>query len=383
MNKPHLTPVASSRTNAILSRRQALTGLAALALSGCASNAPELTLRSPDELDPLSPIRLAARAGATEWASHLPPPLPGGWKVLSLSAGAEDGAFGAGALTGLTAGGRRPRFDIVTGVSTGALIAPFAFLGSHHDETLRDIFTQHGSDDLMRLSLAGGAFGTALFDTSRMAALIEAYVSPAVLADIAQRHEDGGRLFVVTTELNTSRGYVWNMGALAQAGLHELFRSVLRGSSALPGLFAPVELRFPAGDKTVREVHIDGGVEMQFLGVPSYAFTSPTARFDAGELHLLINNTLTPTPEMAPDSAIGIAQSSLTALLRSNIRAQVDAHRLYARKHGIDFTVAAVDPSAGIVWDPDERFSSDYMNALFQHGYERGSEGRLWGVGTA
>lgn len=367
----------------LLSRRQALTGLAALALSGCAPEEPGLTLRRPDEPDPLSPIRLPARAEASEWARHLPPTVPGGWKVLALSSGAEDGAFGAGALSGLSVAGKRPTFDLVTGVSTGALIAPFAFLGSAHDEALRDIFTKHDSGDLIRLSLAGGAFGAALFDTSRIAKLIETYVTPALLADVARRHENGARLLVVTTELNASRGYVWNMGALAQAGLHDLFRSVLRASAALPGLFSPVELRFPSGGKTVREVHIDGGVEAQFLAVPSYAFTSRTLGFDAGELYLLINNTLTPTPEMAPGSAIGIAQSSLTALLRSNSRALVDANRLYARNHGIDLFVAAVDPDAGIAWNPAERFSSDYMNALFQHGYERGSDGRLWGVGGA
>ncbi len=372
-----------TRTISTLSRRRALTGLAALALSGCTTATTGLTFRDPGNPDPLAPLRLTARAGAGEWAKHLPPAVPGGWTMLALSAGAEDGAFGAGALTGLTDAHRRPRFDIVTGVSTGALIAPFAFLGADHDDTLRDIFTQHDSGDLMRVSLAGGAFGTALFDTSRMAELIEAYVSPTVLADIARRHAEGRRLFVVTTELNASRGFVWNMGALAQAGMHDLFRNVLRASAALPGLFSPVELRFPSGDETVRELHIDGGVEMQFLGVPSYAFTSRAAGFDVGQLCLLVNNTLTPVPQMAPGSALGIAQSSLTALLRANSLALVDATRLYARKTGVDLSVAAIDPAAEIVWDPDERFSSEYMNALFDHGYARGLEGALWGTGAA
>jgi predicted acylesterase/phospholipase RssA len=173
------------------------------------------------------------------------------------------------------------------------------------------------------------------------------------------------------------------MGALAQAGLHDLLRNVLRASAALPGLFAPVELRLPASDKTVCEVLIDGGVEMQFLAVPSYAFTSRTDGFRVGQLLLLVNNTLAPALQMAPGSALRIAQSALTAVRRANSRALVDATRLYARKTGTVLMAAAIDPDAGIVWNPDERFSSDYVNALFDHGYARGVQGALWGTGAA
>ena len=122
---------------------------------------------------------------------------------------------------------------------------------------------------------------------------------------------------------------------------------------------------------------------MPFLGVPSYAFTSRAAGFDVGQLHLLINNTLTLPPQMAPGSALAIAQSALTALLRANSRALVDATRLYTRAPGVGLSVAAIDPDAGIVWDPDERFTSAYVNALFEHGCERGLQGTLWGTGAA
>ena len=56
---------------------------------------------------------------------------------LAISGGGDDGAFGAGLLAGWSARGDRPVFGLVTGVSTGALSAPFAFLGGEYDAKLK------------------------------------------------------------------------------------------------------------------------------------------------------------------------------------------------------------------------------------------------------
>ncbi len=365
-------------------RRQVLLGLIACFVAGCSNGtSTPYSTRFVDDPDPLARFRLPADAGAETWARHLHPDAARvDSKVLALSGGGEDGAFGAGALAGWSASGDRPTFDMVSGVSTGALIAPFAFLGPERDDDLRRIFTQHDARDLMRLSVAGAVLGTALYDTTGLEELMESFVPPAMIDAVAARHAEGRRLFVVTSELATSRAFIWNMGAIAQTGQYALFRAVMRASAALPGLFPPVELEYEHHQTAYRETHIDGGVQMQFLAVPDFEFTSPELHQNHGQIYILINNTLTPTPSAGSHSAIGVSQQAFTAMVRANAQASVNATQLHARKNGLGLFVASIDPDAGIIYDPTDRFSSEYMNALYQHGFQRGSDGSLWDIRT-
>jgi hypothetical protein len=338
--------------------------------------------RTGTDPDPLARFRLFADAEAGVWEGHLQPPKAGsGLRVLALSGGGEDGAFGAGALAGWSASGTRPEFDMVTGISTGALIAPFAFLGPDHDDALRQIFTQHDAGDIMKLQPLKAPFGDALYDTSPLARLIETFTPPAVLRAIADRHAAGARLFVVTSDLDRSRAVVWNMGEIAQSGQYDLFRGILRASAALPGLFSPVTLTYSLDGMTYAETHMDGGVHMQFLAIPQFAYTSTHRKLPEGDLYLLINNTLDPAPMSVSRSALAISQHALTTSVRANALAEVNATRSFARTHGLDLHVASVDPDCGVVYDPSDRFSSTYMNALYHHGFERGSGRTLWSAG--
>lgn len=364
-------------------RRQVLFGLAASALAAC-TNPPgtPVVTRSEKDPDPLARFRVLADAGSEAWAQHLRPPQSSeGPTVLALSGGGEDGAFGAGALVGWSANGQRPEFDLVTGTSTGALIAPFAFLGPDHDEDLRQIFTEHEASDIMRLSLVSAAMSDALYDTEPLAKLINDYTPDPFLQAVAARHATGARLLVVTSELDTARAYAWDMGAVAQSGEYDLFRAILRASSALPGLFPPVELSYLSGGTTYQETHIDGGVHMQFLAIPSFAFTSSDQGLPGGELYVLINNTLNPAPASVPRSALGISQQALTTMARASALSGVKATQLFARENGLDLSFASINPESGIVYDPSDRFSQTYMNALFRHGYERATGGTLWTAG--
>ena len=63
------------------------------------------------------------------------------YNILALSGGGANGAFGAGFLCGWTQAGTRPKFKIVTGISTGTIIATLAFLGTEYNEVLKDIYT--------------------------------------------------------------------------------------------------------------------------------------------------------------------------------------------------------------------------------------------------
>tara|TARA_R110000796_G_scaffold42224_1_gene104538 strand:+ start:7532 stop:8671 length:1140 start_codon:yes stop_codon:yes gene_type:complete len=366
-----------------IGRRHLLIGLGATAVSACTSRietsapAPVTTAN-----DPLSRFRFFADDGPEEWLKHLHPRQSSwsatGPRVLALSGGGEDGAFGAGALVGWSARGDRPDFDLVTGISTGALIAPFAFMGQDYDDVLTQVFTQMDASDIMRLRPFQAVFSDALYDTTPLAELIAEFTPPAFLQAVAKRHAAGNNLLVVTSELDSARASVWDMGAIAQAGQYDLFRSIMRASAALPGLFPPVNLSFTSGGQTYSETHIDGGVHMQFLAVPSFAFTTPDQRLEGGHIYVIINNTLNPAPASVGRSALSISQQALTTTGRASALLQVNATQLFAREFGLRFSVTSIDPNAGIQYDPSDRFSSTYMNALYRHGTMRAQSGSLW-----
>ena len=177
---------------------------------------------------------------------------------LAISGGGADGAYGAGLLSGWTKRGDRPQFEIVAGVSTGALSAPFAFLGPRYDRQLTEIYTEYATSDLVEqqvlVGLIGG--GSAVASTKPLEALIRKYMNRDVLSEIAQEHKKGRRLLVGTTNLDSERPVVWDMGAIASQGTpqsRQLFRRVLLASAALPGLFPPVFLKVQSGGRTYEE----------------------------------------------------------------------------------------------------------------------------------
>ncbi len=364
----------------LLHRRKVLLGIAAAGLTACSSDPiPVSTPMQANDIDPLAAFRIEADADPAVWFAHLEAPQDGkAPTVLAISAGGEDGAFGAGALNGWSTTGQRPEFDLVTGISSGALIAPFAFVGAEYDETLKQIFTEHDAGDIMRLRPNQALFQGSLYDTEPLAELIKDFTPDAFLEKVAKRHAEGGRLFIVTSEVETARAYVWNMGAIAQAGQYSLFRQVMRASGALPGLFSPVVLQFTAGGKTYEEKHIDGGIHMPFLAVPSFAFTTTDQKLHGGHIYLIINNTLKPAPLAVSQSALGISQHALTTMGRANTLSAVNATQMFATENTIRLSVTSIDPNANIVYDPSERFNSDYMNELFMHGLGRAKNDNLW-----
>ncbi len=379
-----MTRIYSASGN--MRRRAVLVGLGVIGLSACTSRvqAPALPPIEAGD-DPLSEFRLFADDGPDMWRKHLHSPQTSpssiGPNILALSGGGEDGAFGAGALVGWSQRGDRPEFDMVTGISTGALMAPFAFMGQEYDEALTRVFTQSDASDIMRLRPFQAVVSDALYDTAPLAAMIAENTPPSFLRAVAARHATGNSLLVVTSELDSARASVWNMGAIAQAGHYDLFRSIMRASAALPGLFPPVSLRYVFDGKSYTETHIDGGVHMQFLAVPNFAFTTPDQKLEGGHIYVLINNTLRPAPASVSRSALGISQQALTTTGRASALLQVNATQFFARAQGLEFSVASISPTSGIIYDPSDRFSSTYMNALYQHGFSRAQSQTLWSNG--
>lgn len=305
-------------------------------------------------------------ADSTEDFKNALPAKPGPWLVLS--SGGEDGAFGAGFLNGLSASGKRPDYAVVTGVSAGALIAPFAFAGPHYDNALRDAFTKITSADIFEI----GATPESFVDTWPLRDLITKEITPALLADIAARYRAGKRLFIVTTDLDSERSVVWNMGAIATYGGDKaagLFRDILLASSSIPGAFPPVLINVESHGKHFAEMHVDGGVGGQFFVAPA-AFMAATSdyRLPATELSVVVNSGLQPEFEVVPRTTASILTQSVSMAVMGDTRLMLDRAYLVAKRSGARFNVASIPPSFNV--PSHGTFDPDYMKALFQAGYD-------------
>ena len=194
---------------------------------------------------------------------------------LAISGGGDKGAFAAGLLKGWSERGTRPTFEVVTGVSAGALAAPFAFLGPSYDDALHEIYTKNGAVELFKSRGILGFFRDALNDTDRLEELIRHYLTPGCLDLIAAEHHKGRRLLVATTNLDAQRQVIWDLSAVAASDRPDridLFVKVLRASSAIPGLFPPVRIDVMASDgQMYDELHVDGGVTAELVFVPPEA----------------------------------------------------------------------------------------------------------------
>jgi hypothetical protein len=296
------------------------------------------------------------------------PAKPGPW--LILSSGGEDGAFGAGLLNGLSASGRRPDFSVVTGVSTGALMAPFAFAGAKYDNALRDAYTRITAADVFEAGQTAQSF----LDDWPLKDFIAKQITPALLADIAAQYRAGRRLFIVTTDLDAERSVVWNMGAIAAHGGDEarnLFRKILLASSSVPGAFPPVPIEVEGDGKRFSELHADGGVGGQFFVAPA-ALLSATAdyRLPATALYIIINTGLQPEFDVVQQATPQILTQSVDMAVKTDTRLMIDRAYHAAKHSGIGFNIATIPPS----FNAPSRgpFDPHYMGALFRTGYALG-----------
>lgn len=306
---------------------------------------------------------------------------------LALSGGGQWGAFGAGILEAWSRSGTRPEFEGVSGVSTGAIIAPFAFLGPDHDATLREIYTQYSTEDLLETTLLSGIVsGAALADTSRLRQMIARYITPDLLEAIAAEHRKGRVLHIGTTNLDAGRPVIWDIGAIADSGepgALELVRELIRASAAIPVAFPPifVPVQTPDG-RTFDEMHVDGGASSQVTFVsPSVPIGEMTRRALGRNLdrtvYVIVNNNLVPPHQTLRPRVTDIGEAAVSSLIRGS--AVGDVYRLYAiaQRDGIGFNVTAV-PAKVPCPEPVEDFDRAFMQCLFDFGGSLLDRGDLW-----
>jgi predicted acylesterase/phospholipase RssA len=308
--------------------------------------------------------------------------LRGPRTYLALSGGGADGAYGAGVLNGWTEAGTRPSFSIVSGVSTGALIAPFAFLGPGHDATLRDLYTSGVAESLLDApSPFNAIFGAGLFGNKRLRELVANYIDGNFVAAVASEYAKGRLLLIVTTNLDSQRTAIWDMGRIASLRTPEalnLFRDVVAASASLPVVFPPILVTAEANGRQFQEMHVDGGVTAPVLTLPEAFLLRDAKLAKAGDLQLyiLINNKVEPEFQLVANSTIEIAARSSSTIVKAQTRSILYSTYDFTRRNQFGFNLSYIEgrvPAAA-----SSGFDTGYMRGLFQYGFERARSGQAW-----
>jgi len=307
-------------------------------------------------------------------------------EYLALSGGAEDGAFGAGLLVGWSKRGDRPQFEVVTGVSAGALIAPYAFLGPSYDSQLAELWTTFDSGMVATPQVLAGLLGAeAIADTAPLRELIAKHVDRRMLRQIAQEYRGGRLLMIGTTNLDAQRQVIWNMGEIAAAAgrdpdAAQLFRDVLLASASIPGIFPPVHVKVRVGDRVFEEMHVDGGPTRQVFLAPAQfslrTFDSFYPQPPIRRVYVVRNGKLTPAYEAVQANTLAISARSLFTVTKN--QGIGDINRIYAmtQRDGAEFRLASIP--ASFTAESKQSFDPVYMKALFDVGFRIGLEGKAW-----
>jgi predicted patatin/cPLA2 family phospholipase len=303
---------------------------------------------------------------------------------LAISGGGENGAFAAGLLLGWTASGDRPEFTAVTGISAGALVAPFAFLGPEYDDVLKTVSSELKPDNVYKKRGMIRALRTdGLATTEPLQALIAKHVDEEVMEKIAAAHREGRTLNIGTANLDSMRPVIWRIGAIANSGhpdALELIRKILLASASIPAMFSPVLIPVQVDGKKYDELHVDGGAASQvFIYPPGVDYDEVLERLAVPgrpKVYIIRNSRLDPMYEQVRNKLFPIAGRSIESLVRT--QGIGDLYRIYLEtcRDGLDFNLAYIP--AEFTMESKEDFDPQYMKELFDLAYERGKEGYDW-----
>jgi len=339
----------------------------------------DILARTPFTLEEQAAATIPGIPDARVWGDsetefkRLLPTVSGPW--LAISGGGADGAFGAGLLVGWTQSGNRPDFAVVTGASIGALIGPYAFLGSEFDGELTKNFTDITAADVFEAKPTPESF----LDTWPLKRLIEKRVTRNLLKAIAAEHMKGRRYLVATTNLDAGRRVIWNMGAIAARGddkALKLFREVILASASIPGFFQPVSIEVESNGKKFHEMHLDGTITSPFFVAPESSITSQDARLPTDQIYVIINSKITSDFSMPHRQIHAILGRTIGVALVTGLRAELMLITASARQLGIGLNVAHVpedftEVNRGL-------FDHIYMQALFRYGAEQAMNGQVF-----
>ena len=304
--------------------------------------------------------------------------------LLAVSGGGDKGAFGAGLLCGWTESGQRPVFKGATGISTGALIAPFAFAGPDYDKVLRTVYTSLGPSDVAsKRNILAAIINDGMADNRPLWGQISRYVDEALMKKVAEEHAKGRILLVGTTNLDARQPVVWNMGKIAASGAPgalDLFRSILLASAAIPGAFPPTMIRVEVDGTPYEEMHVDGGASAQVFIYPprmrSVAAAIGETIDRTHKLYVIRNSYVRAQWAPVERRTISIAGPAIGSLIHTQGLGDLNRIYLQTKVDGLDFNLAYIDDDFTDKHTAD--FDTAYMRALFDYGFRQGSNGYAW-----
>jgi predicted acylesterase/phospholipase RssA len=363
-----------------------LTYVSLLILQGCAQapivESKAIQGEAPNSIRTLEPDQRFSTVSSDSTARRLRAARTGQpVSVLALSGGGADGAFGAGALVGLTHTGSRPQFSVVTGVSVGALIAPYAFLGSAWDDELVELYTSGRAEHLLQSRGLGVFFGSSVYRGAPLRELVDRYATDALVQAVAHEAATGRLLLVATTDVWTGEPVVWDLGSIAMnggPGARQLFRDVLVASASVPGLFPPVVVHVHDQNALLEEVHVDAAITMPFF-VPLAFVEPPRESIDPSQhasVYIIVDGQLSEQPLAIRLRTRPIVSRSVSAGLNHMVRTTLELTAANAELEGAQLKFAAISVAYPPL-DPFD-FHTAKMRSLFRYGYECAQAGRLW-----
>ena len=303
---------------------------------------------------------------------------------LAISGGGPDGAYGAGLLAGWTAAGTRPQFTMVTGVSTGALTAPFAFLGPDYDALLKRVYTTTKTEKIIRKrALLSVPFGDSAVDTAPLRALIAELVDDNVIRAIAQESRKGRQLFIGTMNLDAGRAVIWNIGNIAESQHPEkkgLIHDIMLASASIPVAFPPVMMSVEADGKAFDELHVDGGTGAQVFVYPAAVDWNTLLNLlrvpEPPNVYVIRNSPIRPEYQTTERDIVSIAGRSISSLIRT--QGIGDLYQIYiiCQRDGSKYNLAYIPADFDV--ESSEPFDPVYMSALYDLGYQKGLSGKAW-----
>ena len=313
------------------------------------------------------------------------------YEELALSGGGSNGAFGAGFLYGWTKTGTRPDFKLVTGISTGALIAPFAYLGSDFDEELKLVYTTITAENILqkRNILAILFKSESLANTDPLQQLVEQYISEDTLRAVAERHDRGHRLYIGTTHMDAQHLIVWNMGLIAKqqsSKALDLSRKVMVASASIPVAFPPVFIEVEIDGEPFDEMHVDGGTLTQvffYSGILDIAASRREVYGDefqsaGGGVYIIRNGQLEPDPVQVDRNLVEISSRAIDTMIKASVVG--DLYRIYTFTERDDIGFFYTDIPNDYEPQSTKSFDQAEMNRLFEVGYQLAMSGNSWRI---
>ena len=303
---------------------------------------------------------------------------------LAISGGGPNGAFGAGLFVGWTESGTRPEFTMVTGISTGALTAPFAFLRSDYDDTLKEVYTTTSTKDILKeRNIFSAIFGDSMTDTTPLKALIAKHVTIDIVNAIAREHQGGRRLMVGTVNLDAGRSVIWNIGAIATSdhpAKLALIHDILRASAAIPVIFPPIDITVENNGIQYEELHVDGGTGPQVFVYPAAVdwklITKKLKVQGEPKVFVIRNSFIGPNYNGINRKLMPIANRSIDSLIRTQGIGDLYQIWVLCERDGNDFNLAYIP--AEFTEEPSEGFDPVYMGKLYELGYQMARKGYPW-----